>query len=441
MILWNPTKVCLELIDSSPQAIHCSVSCKVTSVSFKISFVYALHSVVSKRPLWNNLVDISVRINALWLILGDFNSVLKEEKKCNGMAVSAYESKDIQDCFLTAGLSNLPSVGCFFTWSNNSVWSKLDRALVNNEWLIGGLKVQALFPPSGCLSDHSPCIVSLVNQGSHFRKPFKFFNMWASHENFQSVVNGDWYQSDCIIEGTEQFILSRKLQRLKGPFKKFNSQHFSLISARADAANSALKAAQLELQSHPSDSDLQHKVVGLRKSAMNLNEAERHFYWQKAKCKFLLNSDRCTKFFHAFVKRNAKRNFIASVRKDDGSFTDSLQQVANEFVSYYKKLFGFRVSCVLLDHSILRSGNDISSGQAASIIRSVSHQEIKKTFFSIGDDKDPGPDGFSSGFFKKCWHTVGDQCSKAVKEFFVSRALLKQFNHTAISLIPKSSHA
>ena len=36
---------------------------------------------------------------------------------------------------------------------------------------------------------------------------------------------------------------------------------------------------------------------------------------------------------------------------------------------------------------------------------------------------------------------MGDLCCRAVHEFFVSGKLLKQQNHTAVSLIPKLNHA
>ncbi|KAK1299943.1 putative ribonuclease H protein [Acorus calamus] len=53
----------------------------------------------------------------------------------------------------------------------------------------------------------------------------------------------------------------------------------------------------------------------------------------------------------------------------------------------------------------------------------------------------PGPDGFNAFFFQHCWEIVGDDVVNAVKEFFTSGRLLKQFNHSFICLVPKEPNA
>jgi len=58
----------------------------------------------------------------------------------------------------------------------------------------------------------------------------------------------------------------------------------------------------------------------------------------------------------------------------------------------------------------------------------------------MGDDKAPGPDGFTAKFFKKSWEIVGADVVKAVQSFFSSGRLLGQVNATIISLIPKVPH-
>jgi hypothetical protein len=38
----------------------------------------------------------------------------------------------------------------------------------------------------------------------------------------------------------------------------------------------------------------------------------------------------------------------------------------------------------------------------------------------MDDDKAPGPDGYTSAFFKKAWNIVGDDFCSAVQDFFAS---------------------
>ncbi|GJY14654.1 hypothetical protein Tco_0385076 [Tanacetum coccineum] len=49
----------------------------------------------------------------------------------------------------------------------------------------------------------------------------------------------------------------------------------------------------------------------------------------------------------------------------------------------------------------------------------------------------PGPDGYTTCFFKNAWVMVGDEVYDDVKEFFKIDKLLKEVNATIISLIPK----
>ncbi|KAK4382248.1 hypothetical protein Sango_2890200 [Sesamum angolense] len=71
------------------------------------------------------------------------------------------------------------------------------------------------------------------------------------------------------------------------------------------------------------------------------------------------------------------------------------------------------------------------------LVQSVTREEIKDAFFDIAEDKAPGPDGYSSGFYKAAWPVIGEEVVKAILEFFTTGRLLKQVNTTILALIPK----
>lgn len=438
VVLWNPTKVSITIEEFHPQVIHCLVTCKTRAVTFRVSFVYAFTNLVKRRTLWENLRVSHSRSALPWILMGDFNNVLFAEEKRNGTEVTPYDIKDFSDVCLELGLADANSIGCYFTWSNNHVLEKIDRAMVNGQWDDAGLYLLANFLPMGCLSDHSPCICSVLAPQRRGKTSFRFYDMWTEHQDYDRLVENAWNGQ---IAGTKQFVLSRKLKHVKLLLKELNLVHFGDISARAKEANAHLTQVQTQLQTDPSNISLLNSLVELRKKATDLSKAEQSFFRQKAKTKFLLNSDRCTKYFHSVVKRNYKRNFIAAISMEDGSVSESLEQVANAFVEFYKTLLGSR--CVVLspDQQVFELGPQLNDEQRSTLLSVVSPEEIKAAIFDIGEDRSPGPDGFSSRFFKKSWNTIGESVVEAVSEFFTTGKILKQLNHTTIVLIPKSNHA
>ncbi|KAK4390427.1 hypothetical protein Sango_2106000 [Sesamum angolense] len=264
-------------------------------------------------------------------------------------------------------------------YTRNPVGCKLDRVLLNNDWLEAGLHYRAHFNLLGYLSDHSPGIVSIFDNPTPKPKSFRFFNMWADHLNFIPTVEERWRLN---VEGTPQFRLCRKLKALKSSLKAFNNLHCGHISVRAKKADLALQNTQIHLESNPGDTAVRDSLGDLRKNATFLVEAE----------------------------RNAARNSILAITKDDGSIITSAPDIVQEYIDFYTSLL-------------------------------VTPTEVKAAVFHISDNKAPGPDGYTSCFFKNAWNIVGDLVCRVVMDFFRSRRMLRQLNHTIIALVPKYGHS
>jgi len=438
LILYDPLKIQLDTLEVLPQIIHCRVVCKLSSVSFIGSFVYGFHSIVTRRSLWENLIRWGVTLSEPWLLMGDFNNILRQEERVCGADVSHYQYKDFTDCCDDLGLSDLQFTGCHMTWTNGTVWSKLDRVMANPLWHQRAFFCHVEFLPSGCLSDHSPGVVTLFERPRTVNRPFRFWNFLAGHEDFRETVRSGW---EVEIVGSLQFQVCRKLKLLKEPLKLLNERNFGHIASRADRARRLLKLAQIQIQSQFDNHELREKVVELRKNALALSKAELDYFYQLAKCNYVSKFDKCTKFFHSIVKRNKGRGYVAAISKEDGSMTESTEEVALEFLRYFEGLLGTSSQVEHIDPQVLQCGEVISSHQGCDLLKAVSSEEIKDALFGIGNDKAPGPDGFSALFFKSAWDIIGVQFCDAVKEFFLSGSLLKQMNHTLIALVPKSAHA
>ncbi|KAH6776381.1 hypothetical protein C2S52_013942 [Perilla frutescens var. hirtella] len=104
------------------------------------------------------------------------------------------------------GVSEVVSNGLFFTWSSQRFFpqitkSKIDCALISDEFQNNWAAILAYVLPRMC-SDHSPIVVccnSLQFQSSGPR-PFKFWNMWVTHDSFLSMVKKSW-NNEVVAKG------------------------------------------------------------------------------------------------------------------------------------------------------------------------------------------------------------------------------------------------
>ncbi|GKE35403.1 hypothetical protein Tco_1454725 [Tanacetum coccineum] len=114
------------------------------------------------------------------------------------------------------------------------------------------------------------------------------------------------------------------------------------------------------------------------------------------------------------------------------------KQVANVFVSHYEQFLGQPRDTSSFSTDLLFNKR-LNDDDASYMIRTVTRQEIKNAMFSMGNEKAPGPDGYTAAFFKEAWDIVEDDIVEAVREFFTNGKILKELNHTIIALIPKVS--
>lgn len=53
------------------------------------------------------------------------------------------------------------------------------------------------------------------------------------------------------------------------------------------------------------------------------------------------------------------------------------------------------------------------------LTREVTSEEIQKVLFAMPSNKSPGPDGYTSEFFKATWSITGQDFIAAIKSFFI----------------------
>ncbi|XP_074300303.1 uncharacterized protein LOC141631543 [Silene latifolia] len=197
---------------------------------------------------------------------------------------------------------------------------------------------------------------------------------------------------------------------LKGPLKKLNREGFGDILNTAEVARMVLEEKQAQLHLDPQNLILQIEERVAAQSFKELQEAKHSFLGQKAKINWMQCNDENTHYFHSSIKtRRAQK----------------------------KRLLGSSERVTRVNLGVVRRANSVSDIQASAMAIPVIAAEVRSALFSVPNEKAPGPDVFSSIFFKDAYDIIGEDVVRAVMKFFTNGQLLHQINATVLTLIPK----
>ena len=152
--------------------------------------MYGFNDEDGRKGLWKNLMEIARKIQCLpWIVAGDFNDVLEQNERI-GKRVNRRLSEDFKNCVGHCGLTDLKFSMNYYTWNNKReleerICCKLDRALVNQQWMEDFSNSEAIFLPEGQF-DHSPILISVfikMRQGR--RGHFDTTKCGSLHQDFR----------------------------------------------------------------------------------------------------------------------------------------------------------------------------------------------------------------------------------------------------------------
>ncbi|KAJ9536677.1 hypothetical protein OSB04_un000150 [Centaurea solstitialis] len=396
---------------------------------------------VRKKVLWSGLRKFKLSVGSRpWFVAGDFNAMLFPHDALGGMSRRNQDMVDFFDCIEDVELFDVTYTGIHHTWcqkpkEESGLRRKLDRVLANVEFTSSFMDVRVRFLPRG-ISDHSPSILSF--KGGMRKKVFgfKFDNFLVENSQFMQIVKDGWSMP---VDGTFMFRVLTKLKLLKGPLKRLRSRYGNL--------NDKIQSLKVELDAVQTACDLDPFNDTLKDDLMFLRVAYQQSLWdeemalrQRAKVRWLNEGDSNTKFFHKVIRERKHVNHISSICDMNGNFAYG-DDVGIAFIDHLKSFMGKRDETLQPFLPVSCFQHQLSLAEANFMIRPITDEEIKMAMFSIGNDKAPGSDGFTSKFFKAAWDIVGTDVSVVVHNFFYRGHIAKQLNHTSICLLPKIPNA
>ncbi|XP_074271346.1 uncharacterized protein LOC141595280 [Silene latifolia] len=232
-----------------------------------------IKDLTERRNLWRDLKTYSSLVDDAWIIGGDINNVLYSNERL-GSEITLAEVKPFLDFTHDCKITDLKAFGSFFTWNNKQevatrVYSRIDRALINDKWLEAFPDAYAHFMTEGTF-DHCPCVIHLDGTPRRKIAAFKYYNMWALAPTFQEIVEKSWSSP---VMGTPMFRVATKLKRLKGDLKLLNKAFFNDVENNSSMLLIALNEIQKKLRESPLDPDLIAAEIAIQKDYILMDKA------------------------------------------------------------------------------------------------------------------------------------------------------------------------
>lgn len=225
----------------SDQIITCAIQVPGTVEKFICSAIYAYNTATDRIPLWRDLRATQVayaHLHLPWILLGDFNVTLATNEHSRALDYRWDQAGmfHFQEATTDCELLDLPFVGALFTWWNkreeDPTGNKLDRAMVNGEWLNAFPQSFAKFEVGG-VSDHARCLVRLTGHLDESRKPFRLFNYLTEHEDFLPTVKEAWEASPMFYHSRSALsCFHKKLKALKFHLRALNKANYDDLQNR-----------------------------------------------------------------------------------------------------------------------------------------------------------------------------------------------------------------
>nr|GEY68211.1 RNA-directed DNA polymerase, eukaryota [Tanacetum cinerariifolium] len=156
---------------------------------------------------------------------------------------------------------------------------------------------------------------------------------------------------------------------------------------------------------------------------------------QKGKIKWAIEGDENSKFFHGMINRK-RANLAVKGVMIEGEWVDDPSKVKYEFRDYFASHFcdpGIRHGFINFNFP-----NRLNIDQSGELEAHISRDEIRRAVWDCGENKSPGPDGFTFEFFRRFWNIVGPDLCLAVEWFFHHAYFHVGCNSSFIALIPKT---
>jgi len=203
-----------------------------------------------RLALWEDLQEIANHMSEAWCVLGDFNAILHSPDRIGGTEVNDLEIRDFADCMLNCELQEMRSMGAYYSWTNKTIWTRIDRVFHNSYWYSNFNYTHVRYMTNS-LSDHTPILINVPTTLKP-RPRFQFCDMWSKHPDFHTIIN----KAKPPTQGSALKQLENFLFNLRPRLTQLNNNNYADLHEQKAKAKCKLEAIQQQMLEDPRNINL-----------------------------------------------------------------------------------------------------------------------------------------------------------------------------------------
>ena len=268
----------------------------MAQIKTRVTFVYGEAQVSERYKNWDMLRGIVGANDLPWVVMGDFNEVLRPDEHVGIGQRSNAQIQAFRDTMDVCSLMDIGFSGRPWTFNKKVRGGtytrvRLDRALATTEW-------HTLFPMAdlshltAATSDHCPILLNLNREERVARPPqtFRYEVMWEGHSDWGETIDTARLQKG-VSTTVEQ--LKDKLHAISNDLGRWDRNTFGCVRKEIKDLKKELE----KLQSDPNHTAPTHVELKINEKLVELYHREELMWRQRSRIQWLTSGDKNTIFF------------------------------------------------------------------------------------------------------------------------------------------------
>ena len=225
-------------------------------------------------------------------------------------------------------------------------------------------------------------------------------------------------------------------ENVKFLIKKFSIKYCSVIRKCKRYKEKEIKES-LEVELNKENKEIQ-KIKEMEEKLKEIEEKEYEGARLRSKAKYMVEGEKCTKFFFDLEKKKGKAETIKEIRGKNGEMVEGNETILEEIRIFYEDLFSTRGVEENEKRELLNQiKTKISKEDRKECDQEIREEEIERAIKQLNKKKSPGIDGLGSEFYI-CFKEILTKILKGIfKEIFEKEEVNERMGMGITKLIYK----